>query len=73
MKAIEEPLPLLSKNIKNFTLTDNAPKLYANRSISSDSIGVVAGKPERLLVINERDILTYLKQAFSNNSLVYCK
>lgn len=73
IKGLNAPLPLLSKRIKHITLSDNAPKLYANDSVAFDEIGEITGKPSKLLVVNERDILSYLKQSYYANCLVYCK
>ncbi len=73
IKGLNAPLPILSKWFKHITLSDNSPKLFVDDNVASDEIGEIAGKPSKLLVVNERDILSYLKQSFYANNLVYCK
>ena len=71
---IADPLPILPKSYKNQHLIGNLPKFsYDDENCEPEPLGQINGKPQKEVVVNERDLLQYVKEAYTDSSLVYCK
>lgn len=69
LTKIEEPLPILAAHAKSYG--DSLPKFLATSC--QEPLGDINGRPFKKKFAYEQDLFQYLKSAYEQKLLVYCK
>lgn len=67
---IDKPLPIYDARIKSHPTASTAS---APGFVDDDNLGTINGPPVNKAFTKERDLLEYIKDAYNNKQLIYCK
>ena len=66
LSRIDDPLPLLPVRHKNQHLIGNLPRFMISDDHESEPLGDINGKPVKELIVSERELLQYVKDAYKD-------